>query len=102
MLDDFTECNATCGSPGVQLQKYRCERITYSSRDGEVVPINFCAHLGKPEYPRACQGEPCTPAASQGETNANETVDELSNLQLTNDSLETRPEEMWVVKGYVS
>ncbi|XP_005110846.3 A disintegrin and metalloproteinase with thrombospondin motifs 3 [Aplysia californica] len=64
MVNEYSECNATCGQDGTQTQMFRCERMFLRNRTQEEVGMRSCAHLTKPDFSRMCKGPPCKPVES--------------------------------------
>ena len=75
MINEFTECNATCGKKGVKFQKYKCELTSNEVDEYHDVKLFYCEHLGKPNYPSTCEGPPC----GEGNETSNTTLYEISN-----------------------
>ncbi|XP_062607950.1 LOW QUALITY PROTEIN: A disintegrin and metalloproteinase with thrombospondin motifs 3-like [Saccostrea cucullata] len=58
MLNDWTDCNETCGVNGIQHQLYKCEKETNGKI--EYVELSFCDEvLPPPTYSRACNRVRC-------------------------------------------
>lgn len=58
MLNDWTDCNETCGENGIQHQLYKCEKETGGKI--EYLDLSLCDEvLPPPPYTRACNRVPC-------------------------------------------
>lgn len=58
MLNDWTDCNETCGDHGMQHQLYKCEKDTRGQI--EYMDLTVCDEvLPPPTYTRACNRVPC-------------------------------------------
>lgn len=58
MLNDWTDCNETCGDHGFQEQLYKCERDVNGKI--EHIGLTVCDEvLPPPKYTRACNRVPC-------------------------------------------
>ncbi|CAL1526316.1 unnamed protein product [Lymnaea stagnalis] len=55
----YSDCNASCGQEGFQIQKFHCERIFANNNTFIEVADRFCSQLTPPSEIRACKGDPC-------------------------------------------
>ncbi|XP_055877407.1 A disintegrin and metalloproteinase with thrombospondin motifs 2-like isoform X2 [Biomphalaria glabrata] len=58
MENTYEECNASCGQPGLQYQKFHCEKKFPNNTFIEVAN-SLCEHLSEPKISISCQGKPC-------------------------------------------